>query len=163
FREGAMASVAVLESTNHSRVLKVNNRFQMGGTAARIAEQRHADIPLLLHPDPKRALFIGLGTGITFATAAKYPNLIADGVELLPGVAEAMPLFQDDPRAFENPALHVHVADGRRFVLITTNRYDVIVGDLFHPAQDGAAFLYTREHFTAVRERLAPRGLFCQW
>ena len=31
------------------------------------------------------------------------------------------------------------------------------------PAQDGAAFLYTREHFTAVRNRLAPNGLFCQW
>jgi spermidine synthase len=161
--EGAAASVAVLESTNQSRVLKVNNRFQMGGTAARIAEERHADIPLLLHPDPRRALFIGLGTGITFATATKYPNLVADGVELLPGVVQAMPFFQQDPAVLANPALRVHIADGRRFALTTTNQYDVIVGDLFHPAQDGAAFLYTREHFTAVRNRLAPNGLFCQW
>jgi spermidine synthase len=38
-----------------------------------------------------------------------------------------------------------------------------VVADLFHPAQDGAAFLYTREHFTAVRARLRPTGLFCQW
>jgi spermidine synthase len=163
FREGAMASVAVLESTNHARVLKVNNRFQMGGRAARVAEERHADIPLLLHPEPKRALFIGLGTGITFATAANYPGLVADGVELLPGVVQAMPLFQHDPEILKNPGLRVHIADGRRFVLTTTNRYDVIVGDLFHPAQDGAAFLYTVEHFTAVSRCLAPNGLFCQW
>jgi spermidine synthase len=39
----------------------------------------------------------------------------------------------------------------------------VIVADLFHPAQDGAGFLYTREHFQAVRDRLKPGGLFCQW
>jgi spermidine synthase len=163
FREGTVASVAVLESTNQSRVLKVNNRFQMGGTAARIAEERHADIPLLLHAQPRRALFIGLGTGITFATAANYPGLVADGVELLPAVVEAMPLFQNNPELLKNPALNVHVADGRRFVQSTTNRYDVIVGDLFHPAQDGAAFLYTFEHFKAVSRCLAPNGLFCQW
>lgn len=45
----------------------------------------------------------------------------------------------------------------------TPERYDVIVADLFHPAQDGAGFLYTREQFEAVRGRLADGGLFCQW
>ncbi len=163
FNQGQIASVAVLESTNHARVLKVNNRFQMGGTAARVAEERHADIPILLHPNPRRALFIGLGTGITFATAVNYPRLVAEAVELLPAVVEAMSLFQSDPEVLRNPALRVHVGDGRRFVLTTQNRYDVIVGDLFHPAQDGTAFLYTLEQFRAVRDRLTPEGLFCQW
>lgn len=161
--EGVMGSVAVLESTNGARVLKVNNRFQMGGTAARIAEERHADVPLLLQSNPQRALFIGLGTGITFSTAANYPDLIADGVELLPEIVSAMPLFQQDSAALNNPRLRVHVADGRRFVFTTTNNYDVIVGDLFHPSQDGVGFLFTREHFRAVRDRLAPGGLYCQW
>jgi spermidine synthase len=39
----------------------------------------------------------------------------------------------------------------------------VIVADLFHPARDGAGALYTREHFQAMRQRLAPGGVFCQW
>ena len=39
----------------------------------------------------------------------------------------------------------------------------MIVADLFHPARDGAGSLYTLEHFQAIRERLAPGGLFCQW
>jgi spermidine synthase len=42
-------------------------------------------------------------------------------------------------------------------------RYDVIVGDVIHPARDGAGSLYTVEHFQAIRRRLAPGGLFCQW
>ena len=41
-------------------------------------------------------------------------------------------------------------------------RYDVIVADNFHPARSGSGSLYTVEHFTAVRERLAQGGLFCQ-
>ena len=42
-------------------------------------------------------------------------------------------------------------------------RYDVIVADLFHPARSGAGALYTVEHFAAIKSRLAPGGLFCQW
>ena len=43
------------------------------------------------------------------------------------------------------------------------NTYDVIVADLFHPSRDGAGYLYTVEHFQAVKKRLAPGGIFCQW
>lgn len=42
-------------------------------------------------------------------------------------------------------------------------QYDVIVADLFHPARDGAGTLYSLEHFRALRQRLAPGGLLCQW
>jgi spermidine synthase len=55
------------------------------------------------------------------------------------------------------------VADARRFVSADQGSYDVIVADLFHPSRDGAGFLYTREHFQAVKQRLAAGGLFCQW
>ena len=159
-REGIMGSVAVIENSPGARVLKFNNRFQMGGTAARAAEERQAHIPLLLHPAPQRALFIGLGTGITFAAAQDYPNLHADGIELVPEIAQAMRFFNRG-QSFDNS--RTFIADGRRFVRATDAKYDVIVADLFHPAQDGAGFLYTAEHFAAIRDRLAPAGLFCQW
>ncbi|HUM92423.1 MAG TPA: spermidine synthase, partial [Candidatus Competibacter sp.] len=55
------------------------------------------------------------------------------------------------------------VADARRFVRATRERYDLIVSDNFHPARSGSGSLYTVEHFEAVRERLATGGLFCQW
>src|SRR5262245_4181481 len=164
YREGIMASVAVVEDTTGHRVLRVNNRFQMGGTAAAHAEYRHAHIPLLLHPAPKRALFLGLGTGITFGAAALHPNLQADGAELVPEGIEVMPLFEPynfSPRQQER--LKLVTADARRFVRTTDARYDVIVADLFHPARDGEGFLYTQEHFRAIQQRLEAGGLFCQW
>jgi spermidine synthase len=79
-------------------------------------------------------------------------------------VIEVMPRFE--PYNFapgRHPRLKLHTADARRFVRAAEARYDVIVADLFHPAMDGAGALYTREHFQAIRERLATGGLFCQW
>lgn len=55
------------------------------------------------------------------------------------------------------------MADARRFVTADRKAYDVIVADLFHPSRDGAGYLYTLEHFQAVKRRLAPGGIFCQW
>ena len=164
YREGIMASVAVVETSDGHRVLRVNNRLQMGGTAAAMAERRQAHIPLLLHPRPERALLLGPGTGITLGAVAAYPDLAADGVELVPEVCELMTHFEpENGGPFPKPGLKIFVADARRFVRTTTNRYDVIVADLFHPAQDGAGFLYTSEHFEAARRCLKPGGLFCQW
>lgn len=164
FKEGAMASVAVVRTEDGHRSLRVNNRLQMGGTAAALAERREAHLPLLLHPGPARALFLGPGTGITLGAAGVYPGLAVDGVELVPEVIEMMPFFEPENEGpLPKAGGRLLAADARRFVRTTTNRYDVIVADLFHPAHDGAGFLYTREHFQAVRERLAPGGLFCQW
>jgi spermidine synthase len=164
YREGVLASVAVVADATGHRTLRVNNRFQMGGTAAAAAEYRHAHLPLLLHPAPTRALVLGLGTGITLGGAGAHPGLHSAGVELVPEVVEVMPAFE--PYNFSparHPQLKVFVADARRFVRAADARYDVIIADLFHPARDGAGSLYTREHFAAIRERLAPGGLFCQW
>jgi spermidine synthase len=164
YREGAMGSVAVIQTPDLHRSLRVNNRFQMGGTAAAVAERRQAHIPLLLHDSPRRALFLGPGTGITLGAATAYTNLVSDAVELLPEIVAAMSAFEPENNGpFPNAAAGVTVADARRFVRTTTNRYDVIVGDLFHPAQDGAAFLYTVEHFEAIRSRLTAGGILCQW
>jgi len=69
--------------------------------------------------------------------------------------------FNHSPQG--NSAVVLHIADARRFVKVSETRYDVIIADLFHPAQDGAGTLYTQEHFVAIRQRLARNGLFCQW
>jgi spermidine synthase len=162
--EGVMAAVSVIESADGEFYLKVNNHFVMGGTASYYSDRRQGHIPLLLHPNPKRALFLGLGTGATFAAAADYPGLEAEGVELIPEIMPLLHYFVKSTGEFSQyPSLHLKVADARRFVNASRNKYDVIVADLFHPARDGAGSLYTVEHFQAIRGLLEPGGLFCQW
>lgn len=164
YRPGAMASVAVVESPDLGRLLKVNNRFAMGGSLDTFAARRMAHIPLVLHPAPRRALFLGLGTGITCGAAAVHPDLETVCVELLPEVVAVLGHFAEANRGVGAPSGPVvRVADARRYLVASPRKFDVIVADLYHPSRDGSGTLYAREHFQAARDRLAPGGLFAQW
>ncbi|MBI3349958.1 MAG: spermidine synthase [Burkholderiales bacterium] len=161
YRDGAMAAVSVVEDDTGIARLRINNRQQEGSSATLLVDGRQALLPLLLHPAPHRALFLGLGSGITAGVAARLPGVQVDAVELLPEVIAASALFRTP--LGDGPAPRLHAADARRYVRTATQRYDVVVSDNFHPARSGSGALYTVEHFQAVRERLAPQGLFCQW
>jgi len=157
YREGVMAAVSVVEDASGVVRLRINNRQQEGSSASFRVDARQAWLPLLLHSAPERALFLGLGTGVTAGAAAEDPGLRVDAVELLPEVIEASAIFGSQVR------LRRIAADARRYVRASAQAYDVIVSDNFHPARSGSGALYTVEHFQAVRQRLSPGGLFCQW
>ena len=164
YEDGVMAAVSVVEDADGVARLRINNRQQEGSSVTQRVDGRQAWLPLLLHPAPQRALFLGLGTGITAASAAEDPTLQVDAVELLPEVINASARFAKsvaDGAAY--PRLHLLAADARRYVRASERRYHVIVSDNFHPARSGSGSLYTVEHFAAVRLRLEPGGVFCQW
>lgn len=163
YAEGAAATVSVIEDANGVATLHINNRQQEGSSATLLADGRQGLLPTLLHPSPKRALFLGLGTGVTARAAAEDRSLKVDVVELLPEVIAASSRFASAFGERENPRLRILASDARRFVRVAPDYYDVIVADNFHPARSGSGTLYTVEHFTAVRERLAAGGVFCQW
>lgn len=162
YREGVMAAVSIVEDAGGTARLHINNRQPEGSNATLRVDARQAWLPLLLHPAPERALFLGLGTGVTAAAAAEDPTLRVDAVELLPEVIAAAAYFQR-PQTADAPRPRVVAADARRYVRASEARYDVIVSDNFHPARSGSGSLYTVEHFAAVRGRLAAGGVFCQW
>jgi spermidine synthase len=164
YQDGAMASVSVVADATGVMRLRIDNRQQEGSSDSLLADARQALLPLLLHPAPKRALFLGLGTGVTASSAAQDPGLQVDAVELLPEVIAASAHFTKvTAESGPAPRLHTIAADARRYVRASPAQYDVIVSDNFHPARSGSAALYTVEHFRAVKKRLTAEGLFCQW
>ncbi len=164
YREGVMATLAVVEQENGHRFLKVNNHFTMGGTASRYSDHRQTHIPLLLHGSPRSVLYLGIGTGITFDAARFYHQTKAVGVELIPESLSLVSYFGVNPDDGQwQVAPQLMAGDARRYVLSGDRQFDVIIGEIFHPARDGAGSLYTVEHFSAVKNRLADDGSFCQW
>ena len=159
--EGPAATASVVEDGGFVRYLEVNGHFRMGGTSSVRSDYRQAMLPLLLHPAPRSALFLGVGTGATLVGGSLMPGVAVRGIELLNEVTDLLPWFTDP--AVPGPSPPVRVADARRYVAADRGQYDVIIADLFHPALDGSGALYTPEHFAAVHARLAPGGLFCQW
>jgi spermidine synthase len=158
---GSTATVSVVADASGVATLHIDNHQQEGSSATRFADARQAYLPLLLHAAPTSALFLGVGTGVTSHAAARDAGVSVDAVELLPEVIEASRFFTAG--LGDAPSLTVLPADARRFVKASRGKYDVIVADNFHPARSGSGVLYTVEHFRAVRERLAPGGVFCQW
>lgn len=164
YHEGVMASVAVVSDDYDTRYLKINNHFTMGSTSSGFADHRQTHIPLLLHPNPHSALYLGVGTGMTMNAAQYHPGLSVTAVELVPESLEVLDAFGTaaDQNHWQK-APRLLASDARRFVVSTGASYDVIIADLFHPSRDGSGALYTREHFDAIQRRLNDDGIFCQW
>lgn len=163
YSDGVAAAVSVVADAEDVLRLRINNRQQEGSSATMRVDARQALLPLLLYPAPKRALFLGLGTGITASAAAEIPDVQVDAVELLPDVIAASSYFMKAVGVTDNSQLHFIAADARRYVRASDQHYDVIVADNFHPARSGSGALYTVEHFNAVHARLTRAGIFCQW
>jgi spermidine synthase len=162
--EGSSGTVAVIDRRGDLRI-KVNNYYTLGGSASSWHEQGQMHIPLVLHPDPKSVFVLGMGTGITAGAALDHPVERVVVCELIPEVISASRkhfggyangLFDDERVEFV-------AEDGRNYLQATSERFDVIVADLFFPWRRGAGFLWTREHFQGVRSRLHDGGLFAQW
>jgi len=49
------------------------------------------------------------------------------------------------------------------FLSATQNKYDVIIGDVFHPDLVGLSSLLSVQQFQRARNRLSENGLFVQW
>ncbi len=172
--EGSAATVAVVErqyssgedgAGKRSLRLKVNNYYSLGGTGAAKWEAWQTHLPLLLHPDPSRVFFLGMGTGITAGAALRHPVEEVITTELLPEVVTAARRYFRDyvNGLFDDSRSRVLVTDGRNYLQANRRRFDVIIADLFLPWRAGAGSLYSREHFATARKRLRPGGLFVQW
>lgn len=123
-------------------------------------------VPLLLHPKPERVVNIGLGGGITLGaiTAHPEPREIVQ-VELDPLVVEATRTWFADANhhALDDPRVRLVVDDGRSFIERETDQYDVIISEPPNIWVSGVSGLFTVEFYQAVKARLKPGGLLCQW
>ncbi|HUP45387.1 MAG TPA: fused MFS/spermidine synthase, partial [Thermoanaerobaculia bacterium] len=119
----------------------------------------------MMHPDPRRALVIGLGTGSTAGWLGRVRSIErVDVVELEPAVKRVARDFAAvNGGAMTNPKLHIHINDAREVLLTTPRRYDIIFSEPSNPYRAGVASLYTREFYRAAAERLERGGLFIQW
>jgi spermidine synthase len=109
-------------------------------------------------------LVVGLGGGTTPGAISVYPGAWVDVVELSESVRQAAFQFAHvNNDLLRRPNVRLRVDDGRNFLRLTRDRYDVITADVIHPTVAGAGILYSREYFALVRHALRPDGLAMQW
>ncbi len=121
-------------------------------------------LPLMLRPQSKSALVVAFGMGSAFRTAL-IAGLRADAVELVPSVPKMFGYFYPDARRVRaDPNGRIIIADGRNYMDLTTERYDIIVTDPPPPIQSsGVSVISSLEYYRAGHARLNPGGVMMQW
>ncbi|MBK5105677.1 MAG: spermidine synthase, partial [Burkholderiales bacterium] len=169
YEEGKGGTVAVLQqSAGHKRFrrLYIQGVSNTGDSLPSLRYMRlQALLPLIIHNgEPKSALVIGLGTGITSGALLRYPGLEQRVVaELLPEVLRATKHFQGNFGAATDSRLDIRLRDGRRELLSSEQAYDLITLEPPPPSAAGVVNLYSTGFYELARARLRPRGLVAQW
>jgi spermidine synthase len=162
-RDGADGTIAVQERSPLDRGVRVNGKVD-ASVFDMPTQLMVGHLPMMLHPDPRRAMVVGLGCGATAAAVVKHPGVTVDVAEISPEMVEAAAFFEPwTGNVLSNPRMSLHVLDAREFLLLTRDSYDVIVSEPTNVWIPGVANLFTREFYQVVRSRLKPGGLFAQW
>ena len=169
YSESPGGTVAVVENRsgrNQFRRLYIEGVSNSGDAMPSMRYMRlQALLPLIIHPgEPRSALVVGFGTGITAGALLTYDGLERRVVaELLPAVVRAAPLFQANLGAGSDPRIEIRMRDGRRELLRNTDQYDLITLEPPPPSAAGVVNLYSTEFYALAGKRLRPAGLLAQW
>ena len=159
FREGYGSNLAVIRQ-DRGLQLEINRWWQ--GRDRKTHQVMAAHVPMLLHPEPKRVLLVGVGTGQTAARFLLYPIDRLECVDIEPTIFGFIrPHF--DSRWMEDPRVKLIGADGRNYLRHTPSTYDVISLELGQLSRPGVASFYTADFYRQVKKRLRSGGFLVQF
>ena len=150
YRDGQVATVSVSSFAGKTS-LAVDGKVDGSTGADMLTQELAAHLPMLMHPNPRDALVIGVGTAVTVSSAALHPIERLEVVEISPEVIEASNHFKAQNRSvLSDPRTRVIVGDGRSHLALGTKPYDVIISEPSNPWMAGVAALFTRESFADI-------------
>ena len=155
----------IVRDTNRVRTLEFGRIWQSSmklddplGRGLKYTSYFHA--PMMLHANPERVLFIGLGGGTgPRQFLHDYPQVVIDVVEIDQAVVEIAAEYFG---VSETDRLRIHAEDARAFVKRSESKWDVIIIDAYTSNRYGATIprhLTTREFFDLCAEKMNPGGL----
>jgi spermidine synthase len=164
YQDGLTATVSV-EQVGPTRSLHVDGKADASTARLDMPTQvLVGHLPLLFHPEPRQVLVIGLGSGVTLGSVLRHPIERLTVVELEPAVLRASRFFDGVSGApLDDPRTRLVANDARNALLLTRDRFDVIISEPSNPWMSFASTLFTREFLELARSRLRPGGVFGQW
>lgn len=162
--EGVQTSVSIHTGAFRGWLMYLDGLHQASDAPEMVKLHRLiGHLPMVLHPDPRRALVVGLGGGATPGAVSQHASDV-QVVELSDSVRKGAEFFRHiNYDLLRRPNVTLRVDDGRNFLTQTRDRFDVVTADLIQPVHAGAGHLYSREYFTLVRDVLDDDGLVLQW
>lgn len=158
--------IRIVDTECFGKILLLDGHVQLASLDERAYHEALVHIPLLSLNEPKRALVVGGGDGGVLRELAKHKTLqTIDMVEIDAVVVETCRrhLPELSGGAFEDPRVHLHIADAFGFMKEVSEPYDFMVLDItdVYEGEDGALSeqLFTPEFYDDCRRALKPEGM----
>lgn len=166
--DGGLTSVASNNSMGQQILtLLTNGKFQ--GNNSRNGEmqaQLGFSLSPLLHTQARtRALIIGYGTGVSARTLRDAGFQHLDIVDISSDIIQlADKHFGDvNDRVTSSSGSQTFVTDGRNYLLLCGQKYDIIGLEISSIWFAGAASLYNREFYRLAKRKMHDHGVLQQW
>lgn len=159
----AYQSIEVIKTRSFGSCLVLDGKIQSSEADEFIYHETLVHPAMIAHPGPRHVLIAGGGEGTTLREVLRHKTVqqatMVDLDEQVVSVCRQwLPSFSAG--SFEDPRAEFIVGDARKFVEQSARTFDTIIIDLPDPLEVGPAqMLYTREFYSAVRNRLAPGGI----
>ncbi|NJL26792.1 MAG: fused MFS/spermidine synthase [Thermoanaerobaculia bacterium] len=135
--DGVESSVALVRGRDLA--LLINGKSDGAARTDAATTVMSGMVGAVLHPNPRSALVIGLGTGMTAGWLAAVESIqTVEVVELEPVVLELASEFASvNERLLDSPKTRVALGDGREWVLTGSERFDIIFSEPSNPYARG--------------------------
>ena len=171
FREGRTETAIYLRADLFGEPRQyrlITNGYAM--SASTLRSERYMRLfaywPGALHPNPRKALLISYGVGLTADALTDIEALesidVVDISRDLLDLNREVGMFPDE-HPLDDERVRVHIEDGRFFLQATSERFDIITAEPPPPKNAGVVNLYTKEYFQLLHDRLAPGGFATYW
>lgn len=115
----------------------------------------------VLHPEPKRALVIGVSGGAWLRALSSFPTLEKiDAIELNPGYVDAIELYPEISPILNDHRITIHIDDGRRWIRRNSDKkYDLIIMNTTFYWRSGATNILSQEMMKLLSNSLTDDGI----
>jgi spermidine synthase len=167
--EAEMGTVQVRAAANGpGRVMTIDGALIAGAGDLLPEIQRKqlllAHLPVVLAPDPRRTLNVGIASCSTLAALAEYEDIERlDAVEINRAVMHGAQLFRESA-VLDDARVTAAVEDAVHYLLRAPTQYDLIVSDGKQNKDfSGNAKILSLEFYEFAAESLDECGTFVQW
>ena len=139
-REHSAGTVTVHELTNGDRLVDVDGVDVAGmDFMLRTTQKLQGYLPLCLHPNPRRVVQIGFGSGETARVGMEFGVPEYTLIEICPAIFEAARLFSEiNHGSYQDPRIRRVIMDGKNFALLSGEKFDLIMNNSIFPGSSGS-------------------------
>ena len=152
--------IDVFESEEFGRFLTLDGYMMLTEKDEFIYHEMITHIPMAVHPNVKKVLVIGAGDGGVVRELTRYDDIEhIDMVEIDEMVVEVCKKYLPKTACrFDDERVHIHYADGLRFIRACKDEYDLIIVDSTDPFGPGEG-LFTKEFYGNCYNALKEDGI----